>query len=153
MIDLFNNTVLNQIKNNKSYLIIKACNFKKEYLKESDNFISYFVKKLDYALENSIDRKIYLIVDVFDFKTRIINLPFVLKFVNTFKKFENESDKYKDIFKRIVVINYNPVFKFVFNFVKGFVDKKKIEMVEFINKVKKKDRNNENVKYNLNNLM
>ena len=152
-LDMFNNTVTTQIKNNKSYLVVKASNFKKEYVKDSTNFINYFVNKLDSSLENSNDNKIYLVVDAFDFKTKLINIPFIVKFINTFKKFEKEGNKYNDIFKRIVIINYNPCFRVVFDIVKPFVDKKRIEMVEFINKIKRKDRTNENAKMNYNSLI
>ena len=138
-LDMFNNDVTTQIKNNKSYLVVKVVILKKELCKDSTNFINYFVNKLDSSLENSNDNKIYLVVDAFDFKTKLINIPFIAKFINTFKKFEKEGNKYNDIFKRIVIINYNPCFRVVFDTVKPFVDKKRIEMVEFINKIKRKD--------------
>ena len=151
--DSFNNTVTTQIKNNKSYLIVKACNFKKEYLKKSSEFISHFVNNLNISLENSENNKIYLIVDAFNFKSKLISIPFIIKFINTFKRFERENNKYNDIFKRIVIINYNPGFKIVFDIVKPFVDKKRIEMVEFINRMKKKDIKNDKPKVNFSNVV
>ncbi len=144
--DLYNNTITIKKNQTNRYFIINARNFKKIYTNESEEFITYFVKKLDNTIQDNLNQKIIIILDIFNFTKQQITMPFLMKFINYFKQ-PIIKEKYKNCFKKIVVINYNQGFKTLFDIVKLFMNKDLRRIIEFHNKIKRKDWNNIHKKY------
>ena len=100
---MYNNTIITKVNNNNGYFIINAKNFKKIYINEGDDFLKYFVSKLNNIL-NEVKQPITLILDVFNFYKHQITMPFLMKFVNYFKQ-PIIRDLYLNSFKKVLIIN------------------------------------------------
>ena len=137
---MYNNTIITKINNNNGYFIINAKNFKKIYINENGDFLQYFIKQLNYLL-NEIKKPVTIILDVFNFYRKQITMPFLMKFVNYFKQ-PVIRELYLNSFKRILILNYNQGFKNLFGIIRLFMDKELKEKIEFRNKIKAKDWSN-----------
>ena len=137
---MYNNTIITKINNNNGYFIINAKNFKKIYINENGDFLQYFIKQLNYLL-NEVKKPVTIILDVFNFYRNQITMPFLMKFVNYFKQ-PVIRELYLNSFKKILILNYNQGFKNLFGIIRLFMDKELKEKIEFRNKIKAKDWSN-----------
>ena len=119
-----------KIKKNSSncYLMFDGKTFKVEY--NTDIFVSYLFLMIDKAIKESKDNKIILILDLFNLKKKDVHMNMLFKIV---KNFRLKNEQYKDIFQKIVVINYNKTMKFLYNIIKIFINKKVKKIIEFKN--------------------
>lgn len=130
-LELLNNQFNNIMKinnNNQCYLFFDGKMFKKEY--NNDIFVSYLFLMIDKAIDLSKDKQIILILDLFNLKKKDVHMNMLFKII---KNFRLKNKIYRDIFKKIVVINYNKTMKFLYNIIKIFINKKVKKIIEFKN--------------------
>lgn len=118
------------IKNKHCYLIFNGEQFCRDY--NNELFINYLFLSLNYALKKrqSGDR-IILILNLHNFSKKDLSDKFIFQIVKMFKMNEKQ---YEDIFKKILVINYKPGIKILYDVLKIFMTKKVKKIIEFKHK-------------------
>ena len=110
--------------------------FHGKIFKKEDNcnlFLKYLIRVVDYYFDP--DKELTIIMDLKDIDKRNLNIDFILRFVNKFKK------KYEDklLLKKLYVIHCPSSFKKIYAFIKPFLHPDTINKITVINKEKSRD--------------
>ena len=108
--------------NDKSYVIVKLEHFEKQH--NTTSLIMHSIEVTSKAIKSSKNGKVFIIVDLFNLKSKNIKLNFITLYIKVFK------EMYQDILEKCIIINTTPFFNSIFNIIKTFIDKVTLDKIE-----------------------